>query len=120
MDKYRDDFTSIMNSTKTYSKPGTGGELAGCVCSVALSWARPVLLTAAPGAIRAAFVHSCHTHCEAQWGAWNSIKVNGVSILQAVSKWWHSDGTDPAKDHTYTPCRYKTRPTGPRKCNPTC
>ena len=89
MNKYITDFDTIMTSTNTYKAEGNG-----------------------------AFIHSCHTHCEAQSSAWNSFKVNGVSMQEAMSAWWHSDGTDPASKHSYVPCHYKS--TTPRKCNPTC
>ena len=42
----------------------------------------------------------------------------GVSMQQAVSKWWNAPVTDPAASHTYSPCHYKM--TSPHKCNPTC
>ena len=91
MNKYISDFGEIASSTKTYKKAGNG-----------------------------AFFHSCHTHCEAQSGSWNKFAIGGVTMQEAASKWWHSDGTDPASKHTYTPCQYKTAASGPRKCNPTC
>lgn len=91
MDQYIMDFDAIMASTPTYTKAGNG-----------------------------AFIHSCHTHCEAQSGAWNTFKVNGVSMQQACSKWWNGATSDPAASNTYTPCLYKTGSTGPRACNPTC
>jgi STAM-binding protein len=93
MNQYITDFDSIMSSDAkaTYTKAGNG-----------------------------AFVHSCHTHCEAQGNAFFTFQVNGVSMQQAVSKWWNSDGTDPASAHSYTPCMYKDGAAGPRKCNPTC
>jgi len=87
MNKYQSDFNSIMGQKVTYSKPGNG-----------------------------AFIHSCHTHCEAQGGQFNTFEVNGVSMQQAVSKWWKSAGTAPPLN--YAPCMYKT--TSPHKCNPTC
>ena len=66
-----------------------------------------------------AFIHSCHTHCEAQTSSdWERFKVNGVSIREALSKWWRSDGTQPATEHTYVPCHLKT--SKPHMCNPTC
>ena len=43
-----------VNGAATYNKPGNG-----------------------------AFIHSCHTHCEAQSGSWNSFKIGGVSMQQA-------------------------------------
>lgn len=93
MNQYIADFETKMNvnGAATYNKPGNG-----------------------------AFIHSCHTHCEAQSGSWNSFKIGGVSMQQAVSKWWNSDGTDPASKHSYTPCSYNDGAAGPRKCNPTC
>lgn len=39
-----------------------------------------------------AFLHSCHTHCEAHSANWNKFAIGGVTIQQAVSKWWNSDG----------------------------
>jgi len=65
-----------------------------------------------------AFIHSCHTHCEAQSSAWNKFTVNGKTIQQAVSAWWNGPADAPASDNTYKPCLYKT--TSPHKCNPTC
>lgn len=66
-----------------------------------------------------AFIHSCHTHCEAlDSQKWNTIAVNGHTIQQAFSKWWHSD-SEPASSHTYSPCMYRTNST-PHSCNPTC
>lgn len=87
---YIRDFESIISHKATYLRPGNG-----------------------------AFVHSCHTHCEAQDStAYSQFKVNGVSIQQAVSKWWAGDGTAPASENSYDSCEYKT--TAPHKCNPTC
>lgn len=63
------------------------------------------------------FVYSCHSHCAGIAGGW-SYKINGVSMQQAVSKWWNSAGSDPPSQHSYMPCHYKT--TSPHKCNPTC
>ena len=92
MNEYIVDFTTIMNSTETYTRVGNG-----------------------------AFIHSCHTHCEAQSDDFfNSFQVGGVSMQQAVSKWWNSDGTDSAHAHTYVPCEYKTKNGVQHKCNPTC
>eukprot|EP00051_Salpingoeca_urceolata_P028230 m.485760 g.485760 ORF g.485760 m.485760 type:complete len:453 (+) comp23953_c0_seq1:161-1519(+) len=91
MNQYIVDFRSAMEvqGQATYSKNGNG-----------------------------AFVHSCHTHCEAQSPAWNKFAIGGVTIQQAVSKWWNSDGKDTAEEHTYTPCLYKS--TSKHECNPTC
>ena len=72
----------------------------------------------APG--NGAFVHSCHTHCEALSGPWFNVKIGNVSMGDAVKAWWRSDGTEPAAKHTYTPCRYHTQSGKPHMCNPTC
>ena len=52
MNQYISDFMAAMTQTTTYKKPGNG-----------------------------AFIHSCHTHCEAQTTAdWTKFAVNGVTI----------------------------------------
>lgn len=90
MNQYISDFdATISTSGSTYGKAGNG-----------------------------AFIHSCHTHCEAQSGEFFRFRVNGVSMQEAVSKWWDAPVTDPAASHTYSPCQYKT--TSPHMCNPTC
>lgn len=94
MNRYIDDFRAAMNTTATFRKPGNG-----------------------------AFIHSCHTHCEAQTTpSWLHFKVGGVSIQESVSKWWRenlaSNFTTPATGNTYAPCSYRT--STPHECNPTC
>ena len=91
MNQYMKDFQSIISDTETYVRNGNG-----------------------------AFIHSCHTHCEAQSSEYNTFKINGISIQMAISSWWNSDGTDPASKHTYTPCEYNTEKDKPHMCNPTC
>lgn len=71
-----------------------------------------------------AFIHSCHLHCEGlQNPHWTNIRVQNVSMRQAVLLWWRSDGM-PAAAHVYRPCQYKQGgPDGsewPYQCNPTC
>merc|ERR1719343_1408011 len=68
-----------------------------------------------------AFIHSCNYHCEAQTDElWQGIKVNGITMEQAVSDWWHSS-EDPASWHTYAnPCQYNQAEGLARACNPTC
>eukprot|EP00966_Prymnesium_polylepis_P099752 2309596-Prymnesium_polylepis.1 len=90
MNSYIADFGTIMRSAGgTYAKRGNG-----------------------------AFVHSCHTHCEAQEDAlYAGFAVNNVTMQQAVSAWWKADNA-PAEQHSYAPCEYKE--TSPRMCNPTC
>eukprot|EP00040_Diaphanoeca_grandis_P012350 m.62645 g.62645 ORF g.62645 m.62645 type:complete len:433 (-) comp23183_c0_seq1:69-1367(-) len=89
MNQYEVDFQSIMKGMSTYTKAGNG-----------------------------AFIHSCHTHCEAQSGAWNKFTVDGKTIQQAVSQWWNGPDMAPAAPNSYSPCLYKT--TSPHMCNPTC
>jgi hypothetical protein len=60
MNEYISDFDAIMGAASAYSKPGNG-----------------------------AFIHSCHTHCEAQGPDWNKFSVNGTTIQEAVHKWWY-------------------------------
>jgi len=85
------DFESVITVSDTYGKAGNG-----------------------------AFIHSCHTHCEAQQSLlWNTFAVDGVTMRQAVSKWWHSNLSEPADLHTYRPCAYHTAGQT-RRCNPTC
>eukprot|EP00045_Choanoeca_perplexa_P001990 m.22552 g.22552 ORF g.22552 m.22552 type:complete len:416 (-) comp11266_c0_seq1:74-1321(-) len=85
---YEHDFMYNISTPATFTKDGNGG-----------------------------FLFSCHTHCAAQSSAYNEFKINGVSMQEAVLKWWQSD-TEPAASHTYTPCTYGT--TAPYRCNPTC
>lgn len=89
MNDYITDFNQIMQGAGTYGKDGNG-----------------------------AFVHSCHTHCEAQDARWNTFKVGGVTMRQAFSKWWHSED-EPAAEHSYRSCLYHTE-SSPHRCNPTC
>eukprot|EP00946_MAST-07B_sp_MAST-7B-sp1_P000728 g728.t1 len=89
MNTYLSDFDATISGKQTYVRSGNG-----------------------------AFIHSCHTHCEAQGDDFFTFAVKGVTMQQAVSKWWHSDGTDPASAHSYAPCEYHE--TSPHKCNPTC
>lgn len=88
MNAYLEDFVDAIQVSPAYNKPGNG-----------------------------VFAHSCHTHCEALSGGW-FYKIAGVSMQQAVSKWWNSDGTQPAESNRYLPCSYHT--TSPHKCNPSC
>eukprot|EP00659_Diplonema_papillatum_P010689 gene10689-16445_t len=68
-----------------------------------------------------AFVHSCHTHCEAQVDdQFMTFAVNGVTMRTALAQWWNS-GSDPASQHTYQPCLHSDAANATnRQCNPTC
>lgn len=91
MNRYIEDFNSIMQGSGTFHKSGNG-----------------------------AFIHSCSTHCEAQQdGAWTNFKAGGISMQKAFSKWWNADGLEAASAHTYGDCLYHTA-TSPHRCNPSC
>ena len=63
-----------------------------------------------------AFIYSCHQHCsESNYNWWNRITLDGVTMREAFTKWYFSDG-EPANIHTYGDCRY----TDGFYCNPTC
>ena len=66
-----------------------------------------------------AFVESCLEHVAEQTSAmFNGYAIGGVSMQQALSKWWLADGTQPAAAHTHMPCELSL--TRPHQCNPTC
>ena len=66
-----------------------------------------------------AFIHSCHTHCEAQRDPdWPAIAIGGVSMREALGRWWRADEGAPAAEHTFLPCMYSAA--SPHQCNPTC
>jgi STAM-binding protein len=97
-----------------------------------------------------AFVHSCHTHCEANADAmFLGIKVGGTSIQRAIAAWWAYDedagagagagaGPDPAAargasgavataatpsgsgSFVHLPCRLRSDSNTSAQCNPTC
>mmetsp|Transcript_116913 Transcript_116913/g.355704 ORF Transcript_116913/g.355704 Transcript_116913/m.355704 type:complete len:675 (+) Transcript_116913:134-2158(+) len=89
------DFQATLEGVEPHKKPGHGG-----------------------------FIHSCHTHVEAlNSNLWQGIKIRGVSLQQAVLKWWNSDSA-PSKFHSYAPCIYRQGGAAgkgwPYQCNPTC
>jgi hypothetical protein len=86
--QYGMDFVNMMNSTTTAKKNGNGG-----------------------------FIYSCHTHCAGQTNSYyNTFAIGGVTMQQAVSKWWASNA---AQAQWAWPCYYSATTT-PRQCNPTC
>ncbi|CAK0806565.1 unnamed protein product [Prorocentrum cordatum] len=90
MNQYIIDFQTTISSKGTYNKVGNG-----------------------------AFIHSCHTHCEALDDVqWNAIANKGLTIQQAFSKWWNSE-SQPAAAHTHRSCLYNTV-SSPHACNPSC
>lgn len=92
LNSYNHDFSATISALATYSRPGNG-----------------------------AFVHSCYTHCEAQGDDFFTFAINGTTMQQAVSRWWNSDGNEPAQKHTYAPCLFQTsNQSAAWQCNPTC
>lgn len=91
MISYEQDFLAAVKTTPTFFAPGNG-----------------------------AFIYSCHTHCAAVGGLWNSVLIQGVSMQQAVAAWWADGPSAPASQHSYLPCIYHGGDTRPRRCNPTC
>jgi hypothetical protein len=88
MDVYRNSFVSIITNTSTFHNNGNG-----------------------------AFIHSCYNHCgfrSSNW--WNTVKINGVTMQQAVSKWWNSPTSTPSSQNSYLPCSWGNS----TSCNPTC
>jgi len=65
-----------------------------------------------------AFLDSCYTHCEFQSSLYNSININGVSMMQAVNKWWTSPVSTPSAELTHIDCTWTS--SSPHLCNPTC
>lgn len=65
-----------------------------------------------------AWLTSCHTHCEAQdSNAYTKFKIQGVSMSDAVGKWWADD--NPSGFVIYRDCSYNVDK-HPHMCNPTC
>ena len=57
------------------------------------------------------YLDSCWSHCLAEWGGYNTLKINGVTPRQAVEKWWHGDFVRPPR---LLDCEYSTN----QNCNP--
>lgn len=66
-----------------------------------------------------AFLDSCLEHVAEQTSAmFDGYAIGGVSMQEALSRWWLADGTEPAAKHKYMPCTLSM--TSPHQCNPTC
>eukprot|EP00038_Savillea_parva_P009105 m.181293 g.181293 ORF g.181293 m.181293 type:complete len:413 (-) comp15219_c0_seq1:237-1475(-) len=63
------------------------------------------------------FVESCLEHVAAQGNNFDVYTINGVTEVDAFTKWWQSDN-EPASNHWYWPCKLSS--TAPHQCNPTC
>ena len=90
MDQYMTDFKTKMSKAKTFTADGNG-----------------------------AFIYSCHKHCAEQSSSFTAIKINGVSMQEAVSAWWRGSVTEPAASHVHLDCQDSTSSPG-KQCNPTC
>lgn len=67
----------------------------------------------APG--NGVYAYSCYDHGAELTAQWNTLRVGGVSVREALTRWFFSDG-EPAARHTYVDCRAKDS----FLCNPTC
>ena len=68
---------------------------------------------AAPG--NGVYAYSCYDHGAELTAQWNTLRVAGVSVREALTRWFFSDA-EPAARHTYVDCRATTS----FFCNPTC
>ena len=68
------------------------------------------------------FITSCHTHCEAQGGGFDTFMIGNTTMLAAVTNWMAANaagsGGAPAADHTFVDCYYTV--TGAHVCNAHC
>lgn len=65
------------------------------------------------------FVESCLEHVAPQGSlGFTRYKIRGVTLRDALSKWWASTGKEPSANHWYLPCELNTAK--PHQCNPTC
>ena len=87
---YLSDFLTDMQASSKFSKAGEGG-----------------------------FIESCLEHCGAQNApGFDDYTIKSVKMQDALTKWWNSDGTDPANTHWYLPCKLNSA--APHQCNPSC
>ncbi len=63
------------------------------------------------------FLHSCSTHCGFLGWDWSNTKIRGLSMQQAVTKWWTSSNSN-ADEHVYLPC--ERIESGDYICNHSC
>jgi hypothetical protein len=51
-----------------------------------------------------AFLYQCFTHVAGNYPSWNEFRLDGVSMQQAVTKWWRGlgEGDRAAEENTYT------------------
>jgi len=83
---YGDDFRDVITGIKAFQKDGNG-----------------------------VFAYSCYYHSAEITEHWNRFAINGVTLRQALTRWYKSD-MEPANKHTYIDCRIN----GNFLCNPTC
>ena len=97
--------------------PGQVADLNGYMADFLRDLARSATASR-PG--NGAFIESCLEHCGEQSARnFEGYKLRGVTMQEAHTKWWASDGTDPAATHTYLPgCTLHAA--APHQCNPSC
>lgn len=69
------------------------------------------------------WLDSCLEHEVAAAGgssssAFDKYTIANVSMRDALARWWHADGRQPASAHWSMPCALSQRP--PHQCNPSC
>ena len=65
------------------------------------------------------FVTSCLEHVAAQSSEFfDNYTIGGSSEQAALSRWWETDGTEPAAQHWSLPCALSE--SSPHQCNPSC
>lgn len=66
------------------------------------------------------FISSCHTHCEAQGGDFDTFKIGDATMVQAFTTWMEANMVNraPSGPNWHFDCAYS--PTGNHQCNPTC
>ena len=68
------------------------------------------------------FVNSCHTHCEAQGGGFDTYKIGDKTMVAAYTAWHNANiatgGKAPAAASWSFDCDYAAG--GTHQCNPTC
>ncbi len=74
----------------------------------------------APG--NGGFLNSCFTHCEAQFGGFDTFKIGNTTMFSGVTQWMaaNANPSSPAPSSSFwsVDCFYTT--TGKHVCNPTC
>jgi len=106
-----------------------GGQFANCsiaqleafneyAASLLADWSANLTEGKASRQGEGAFIESCLEHvAEQNHHMYDGYAIDGVSMQQALGRWWLSD-SEPAAQHIYRPCQLSLTP--PHQCNPSC